>query len=230
MLKLILFDIDDTLLDFTACSRESTRLACKSMGVPFSDTLFSAFLRINPVLWREIEQGKRTKEALYAERWNLIFEAVGMKVDGPKFELLFHDFLAESAEKVPGALETVQALAKWYPLGAASNGWSGQQRRRMEKSGLAPYFSHWFFSEDIGAAKPSRAFFDAVMKELPGISPEEILLVGDSLTADISGAKQYGIRTCWFNPGRKPDPEKLADHEIHELGELLEGAMLFVGC
>ena len=153
MIKLILIDIDDTLLDFTACSRESTRLACEHMGVPFSDTLFSAFLRINPMLWREIEQGKLTKEELYAVRWNRIFDAVGMQADGPAFELLFHDFLAESAEKVPGALETVQALAARYPLGAASNGWAGQQRKRMEKSGLAPYFTYWFFSEDIGAAK-----------------------------------------------------------------------------
>ncbi len=219
MIRFVLLDIDDTLLDFSACARGSMRLACGEMGLPFSERLAACFFEINPKLWKEIEAGRLTKEQLYAVRWDRIFASAGISGDGVRFEHVFHDFLAEAAEPIAGAAGLVRDLAAKYPLGVASNGWAAQQRKRLEKAGMLPYLSEFFFSETIGAAKPGAAFFRAVFDALPGVLPEEIFFLGDSLSADVEGGKRFNMTTCWFAPnGGAPSP--FADYTVRALDEV----------
>ena len=65
---------------------------------------------------------------------------------------------------------------------------------------MLKYFAHCFVSEKVGADKPSQRFFDGCLKELPGVRPEECMMIGDSLTADITGGRAYGMSTCWYVP------------------------------
>ena len=74
-----------------------------------------------------------------------------------------------------------------------------------------------FFSESIGHAKPSRGFFDACIKAAGAVKPEEIMMIGDALSADIEGAAACGLRTCWYTPMRLCSS---ADHVVQTLEEI----------
>ena len=84
-------------------------------------------------------------------------------------------------------------------------------------------FEQAFISEEAGASKPNKAYFDYVRTLLPEISPHNTLVIGDSLTTDIKGANNAGLPCCWYNPTQKEPPSDLhIDYEIRDLRELLE--------
>ena len=93
MLKAVLLDIDDTLLDFGKCAEQAMRIGFAERGFPFDDSTYAVFTRINDVLWQQIERGELTTQQLFAFRWNRIFEALGIKADGTVFEQRFLDLL-----------------------------------------------------------------------------------------------------------------------------------------
>ena len=97
-----------------------------------------------------------------------------------------------------------------------------KQALRLQKTGMLHYFEGLFLSEDIGATKPDRAFFDIIFSNLDGVAPNEAIMIGDSLSADIAGAAAYGIGTCWYNKARLAyDPSRPpADFVIYDMREL----------
>ena len=141
-------------------------------------------------------------------------------------EHVFRSYLHNSAVPVSGALETLEALAGKYIFCAASNGPYEQQLNRLERGGMRKYFTHCFVSEKVGIEKPSLRFFEKCMEELPGIEPEECLMIGDSLTADIAGGHAAGLKTCWYHPEDAITNEKLreleqqADYRVEKLVDL----------
>jgi 2-haloacid dehalogenase len=108
-----------------------------------------------------------------------------------------------------------------YRLFLASNGTASVQKGRMTSANLYRFFEQVFVSQEIGHNKPSRAYFDACFARIPGFDPQKALMVGDSLTSDIKGGINAGIRTCWVNPSHAPaNPEIPADYEIETLAYL----------
>ena len=104
-----------------------------------------------------------------------------------------------------------------------TNGTSQTQYRRLALSGLDVLMKDIFVSEDAGSQKPQKAYFDYCFSRIPGALPEEMLIVGDSLSSDILGGNLAGIDTCWVNPEGLPVPEGIrADYQIRKIGELLE--------
>lgn len=219
MIKAILLDVDNTLLDFNACARQSMISACEESGVPWDEAMYPVFLRVNDRLWGEIEKGRLTVEELYQRRWNRIFHELAIPGDGIAFEQRFLACLGESACPVQGALELVEYLAEKYTLCVASNAPYEQQCGRLARAGLLPWFRHLFLSERIGAAKPSKAFFDACLAEL-ALEREEVMMIGDSLTADIRGGADYGLKTCWFHPGGLETELIPSDYTVSSLTEI----------
>lgn len=214
MLKAVLMDIDDTLLDFGKCAEQAMRIGFAERGFPFDDSTYATFTRINDVLWQQIERGELTTQQLFEFRWNRIFEALGIKAAGTVFEQRFLDLLYETAIPVDGADEVCRYLKGKYILCAASNAFHDQQLNRLAISGLLPYFDHVFVSESLGYRKPEKAFFDACRAPLPGVAAEECVMIGDSLTADIAGGKNAGMKTIWYNHAHRPVPEHCAADQI----------------
>lgn len=202
-IKAVFVDIDNTLLDFNKSANESVRLAFNKFGLPFSDGVFPVFKLINDALWLDIEKGKLTKSQLHEVRFNKVLNALGIEFDGPTVEKEFLVNLKNCAIPVDGALDLVKYLSKKYILCTASNSFYEQQVKRLKTAGLYDYVHYMFISEKIGYEKPSRKFFDECFSRLSGISVRETVMVGDSLSADIKGGKDYGITTIWFNPEGK---------------------------
>ena len=115
---------------------------------------------------------------------------------------------------VDGADEICRYLKGKYILCAASNAFHDQQLNRLSMSGLLPYFDHVFVSESLGYRKPEKAFFDACRAFLPDVAADECVMIGDSLTADIAGGKNAGMKTIWYNHAHRPVPEHCAADQI----------------
>ncbi len=220
-IKVILFDIDNTLLDFNKGAKAAMEKCLEAHGITPGDEMFDTFLRINDSLWRKIETAELTKAELHRTRWQLIFKELGIALDGEAFEKEFLTALQTSARPVDGAFETLDYLYGKYTLCAASNAPYEQQIKRLSNVGMMKYFSKLFISEKIGHSKPSREFFDACFNELPDISRNEAVIIGDSLTADIFGGIEYGLHTVWFNYAKADVPENLgADYVVNSLSEI----------
>lgn len=219
MIKAVLLDVDDTLLDFDLGAREAATEAFKEAGLTYGDDVHRAFTRINNDLWRSVEKGLMTREELYKIRWQTILDSLGIKADGEKLERSFHLHLRESAIPVDGALELVRYLYQRYTLCIASNAPYRQQTLRLKKAGLYGYMKHIFVSEAIGFSKPSREFFEYCLKALSPLTPDEIMVIGDSLTADINGAAAFGLKSCYFNRCGT-DVKSPADYTVAGLDEI----------
>lgn len=223
MIKAVFLDIDNTLLDFDLCVSKAMQDGLARHKIEFREEMFGTFKSVNDALWRRIEEGTLTREELMRVRWKLIFEKLGIDLDGPKFEEYFRAQLHESAIPVDGAKEMLSYLSTKYRLFAASNGPYEQQRHRLEKAGMLGFFDELFVSSAIGFSKPMPEFFDHCFA-LAGVSPKESAIIGDSLTADITGGKAAGMKTIWFNKngetetgGTEPDFTVASLYEIKNI-------------
>ena len=231
MIKALFIDIDNTLLDFDGYVREAMQKGFRQFGLkPYTEEMFPVFRRINTELWQKIESGELTLAELTKIRWSRILKTLGIDFDGIRFEDYFRESLFHSAIPIDGAMEMLSYLEKRYLLCAASNGPYEQQRNRLKKAGMDSFFSHFFISERIGVSKPAEAFFTRSIRELnedltrrsePPAGPDEIMIIGDSLTSDMEGGRQSGLKTCLFDRERKHKKEDLSvDHIIYDLREV----------
>ncbi len=201
MIKAVLLDIDNTLLDFNASAALAMEEAFLSHGLPFVKEHFATFKSVNDSLWLQIESGELTRAELHAKRFDIILGRLGLDYDGTAVEKSFLENLNHCAVKMDGAEELLTYLSAKYTLCTASNAPTVQNKTRLRFSGLKKYFTHEFVSEEIGFAKPDPRFFAVCFKTLAPVKKEETVMIGDSFTADVAGAVNYGIKTFWFNQG-----------------------------
>ena len=121
---------------------------------------------------------------------------------------------------LPGAEETVKRLHEKYRLFLLSNGTACVQHGRLTSAGLYPYFEQVFISQEIGYNKPDKAYFDGCFSRIPGFDPKKALMVGDSLTSDIRGGINAGVKTVWVNPSHKACGDIRPDYQIEALSQL----------
>lgn len=195
----IFIDVDNTLLDFDACANKSIELACAKFGVPYTTRLVDVFHPINLDLWHRLERKEITKEQLFQVRFNKVFEVLGIDCDGHAFEDAFHKSLFETAIKIDGAEHLLKYLHSKFKVYVASNATLAQQQNRLKNADLLKYIDGIFVSEEIGYPKPQKAFFDACFAALPQADAKDTLMIGDSVSADINGAREYGMKTLWYN-------------------------------
>lgn len=227
MIKVILLDIDNTLLSFDEYVKDAMKVGFKEFNLcDYDEGMFSVFTEINNKLWHSLEKGEIDLEGLKKVRWSMIFESLGISYDGVLFEKYFRARLFESAIPVNGAMELLSYLRKKYILCAASNGPYNQQVNRLKICGMLPYFDHLFISEEIGHSKPSEKFFEICLNRLntgskDHIKPDEIMIIGDSLSSDMAGGIQFGIQTCFYNPSKKPIPCEInLNYHVTSLNEI----------
>ena len=129
--------------------------------------------------------------------------------------------LNHSAVLIEGAREILEYLSKKYMLCSASNAPENQQIARLKYSNIKQYITHQFISSRIGYNKPDERFFNYCFNIISPIEKEEVVLVGDSLTADILGGINYGIKTIWFNKDNKENDTTIKpDFIVNKLLEL----------
>lgn len=219
----ILFDMDDTILDFQKAQFVSFKYVLEKFDIPFSLEAYHSYEEINHSLWRQFDEGILSKDAVQSERFTQFFNAMDRDIDGNMANLIYQDSLANQTWLVPYAKETCMELSKEHTLSIVTNGVGATQKKRFLLSEIAPYFATILISEDIGIAKPDRRFFDEAFKLISCAEKDKILLVGDSLTSDIQGANNAGIDCCWFNPkGEALNRQLQITYTITDLRQLLD--------
>lgn len=221
MIEFLFLDLDDTILDFAQAERVALARTLTVFGVEPTPERITRYSRINKLCWKRMERGELTKDQLRTVRFNEFFGELGMSVDVDAVAKAYVENLSIGHWFLPGAEAAVERLSNKYRLFLASNGMAVVQKGRMTSANLYRFFEQSFVSEEMGAAKPSKAYFDAAFARIPGFDPARAMMVGDSLTSDIQGGINAGIRTCWVNPGHKPRRADIVpDYEISALSRL----------
>lgn len=221
MLTTVFLDLDDTILDFTRAEAEALRRALTEADAPADAGVLARYHAINAAQWELLEEGVLTREQVLLGRFDILFGELGLTRSAREICERYEEYLGEGHWFVPGAEAVLSALAPRYELYLASNGTAAVQHRRLESAGILPWFKGVFISQELGADKPSPAFFQRCFDAVPGFSRDRAVMVGDSLTSDIRGGRDAGLRTCWFNPHGKPArADILPDYEVSALDQL----------
>ncbi|MDM5373221.1 YjjG family noncanonical pyrimidine nucleotidase [Bacillus bombysepticus] len=219
--KTLLFDVDDTLLDFQKAEKVALRVLFEEKGIPLTDEIEARYKKINKGLWDAFEKGELLRNEVVNTRFSLLFKEYGEEVNGILFENNYRNYLEEGNQLMQGGFEFINQIQGEYELYIVTNGVSKTQDKRLRNAGLHSLFKDVFVSEDIGFQKPMKEYFDYVFERIPNFAPEEGLIIGDSLSADIKGGYVAGIDTCWFNPERKlNDSGIIPTYEVHNFEEL----------
>jgi YjjG family noncanonical pyrimidine nucleotidase len=217
------FDADGTLFDYVRAEELALAGAFAAANAEFAAPYLDAYRTINAQLWRALERHELTSAELPVRRFQLLLEALQLPGSAADFSALYLEQLALRADLIDGALEVIQALAPTHRFAIVTNGFQAVQRGRIERSPLKPYIHDLIISEEVGAAKPRAAFFEAAMQRLGHPPKADVLVIGDSLTSDMQGGVDFGLDTCWFNPLGEARPAHLPiTYAIKHLRELLE--------
>lgn len=217
MYTTLLFDVDDTLLDFKQDSKNAFKLMCDALNINYSTILYDNYLQINKERWLAFEQGLIGREAVIIGRFEELFLKYSINFDPKAANDLYFECLGAQCKKMKYAQEVIEQLANSYDLYIITNGVKAAQDSRLELSGFKKYFSDIFISEELGFNKPDPNFFSSIAPKLQEKALNKILIIGDSITSDIQLGLNVGIDTCLLSN----NASNKATYSIKSLCELL---------
>ncbi len=205
-----IFDLDQTLLDFHASERRALEIVVTKNGLKFTDEVYDHFKAKNKSLWLELEKGTINRTELFTIRFNDLFdfcEGDSTGLDPLEVNADFIRTMSVNGVPMPGALEFVRKLREEIPgarIYIASNGATINAQGRMASTGLDKFIEHLYISEDMGVNKPEKEFYDICLEGI-GEPKETCIMIGDSLSSDMLGAKNAGLASVWFMPSGDVD-------------------------
>ena len=231
--KILLLDADNTVLDFKKCEKLALTACLKNRGLPTDDETVRTYSQINDSQWKRLERKEITRPEVLLGRFRIFFSYLGYDGDPERMQADYNEALAGESHLMEGAYDVCRDLSAAYDLYIVTNGNSYNQHKRIDPSPVRPFMRDVFISEELGADKPSLAYFDKIEARIRSMTgpfeKSEVLLVGDSLSSDIAGGNRYGVDTCYLTHGRTEIPKDPAlsptyvIHDIRDLPELLRG-------
>lgn len=217
----ILFDADNTLLDFDAAENKALAETLAHYGIEPSHETVEKYREINSALWLQLERGQIRREKLVNERFNRFLKTMGVSGNGAEMNRYYLEQLSTHPDSFPGTLEVLRELSEVATLALVTNGFERVQSRRAREAGIMDYMEEAFVSEKLDCEKPNRKIFDAALRALGVESRDRVLVVGDSLTSDVQGGVNAGLDTCWLNVSHAANPGKVQPtYEIDRLDAL----------
>lgn len=225
----ILWDVDNTLLDFDYSCRGALRQSFRTIGKEITEEIIDRYMQINDVYWKRLERGEITKQQLLSGRFIDLFAEYGWKdINVEFFRKEFQQNLGNIYSFQDDSLTICKSLQTKYKQYVVTNGVSSTQRSKLGLSGLAEVMNGIFISEEIGSPKPSKEYFEYCLAHIEEQERSKILLVGDSLTSDIKGANNVGIKACWYNPKEENRMDGyVIDYEISDLHQIYDVLNIF---
>lgn len=235
MIRVLLWDLDNTLLDFSAAERAALQATFADFGLgACSEERVARFSALNIGWWHRLERGEITKAELLPGRFLAFFQREGIPFsDGEAFNGAYQDHLGDTIVFLDDSYRLVQELKGQVKQYVVTNGTRRAQVRKLAKSGLGDLLDGIFISEELGAEKPSEDFFRPVLQAIGPYAKEELLLIGDSLTSDMEGGHRAGIPSCWYNPKGLPKPShrsiRYDIRHLDEVRQILQGRPVQTG-
>lgn len=222
----VLWDVDGTLLDFRAAESAAIRTLFREFGLGVcTDEMIRRYSLINDGFWKRLERNEVTRERVLTGRFEAFFLEQGIDPGlAPAFNQRYQLCLGDTIVYRDDSLNIVRSLRGKVRQYVVSNGTVAAQTKKLDRSGLGELMDGGFLSEELGVEKPNAGFFEKVFAVIGSVDPAQTLIVGDSLTSDMQGGINAGIRTCWYNPEKKPLTEGYAvDMIITDLHEVTAG-------
>lgn len=225
MITTLLWDMDETLLNFAAAERAAINALFQEFGFgECSDAMLERYSKINRSYWERLERKELTKPEILVGRFRDFFEAEGLDSTvaaefNEKYQLSLGDTIVFRDDSY-NIVKSLRGKVKQYVV---SNGTIAAQTKKLRLSGFGELMDGVFLSEDLGVEKPDILFFKKVFEKIHPEDKSQVMIVGDSLTSDIQGGNNAGIMTCWYNPEQKPYQGDLRiNHEIRDLHEVYD--------
>jgi len=223
MIRNVLLDLDDTLLDFRTAEKQALTKTLRRIGIEPTEDRLVRYSEINRQHWKMLEMGQILRSELRVRRYRVFLEEVGASCDPAEVARQYEEQLRQEYAVLPGAIELLEVLRPQYRLYAVTNGSTENQKGRLRGSGVGAYFDAVFISQEVGHDKPSKEYFDHCFQHIPDFRREETVIVGDSLSSDITGGKNAGIATIWYAPsGQESDLPDVTIRALEQLPALLE--------
>ncbi len=196
--SVLLFDLDDTLLDFTGDEIKAIKTVFDKHSLPCGDDVIETYYGIEH--WQSFQMGNINSKSVITNRLLVLLKMLEAE-NARQIADEYYELMLNSHKLIKGALKWLRKLkASGYKLYIATNGYPEFQRKRIKDARIAGYFDGVFISEEIDLRKPTPAFFKYMFNRIPESNRSRYLLIGDAQTSDIFGGMNAGIDTCWFNP------------------------------
>ena len=215
-IKVILWDIDGTILNFIEAEKAAIKMCFAQFQLgECSDEMIARYSVINKSYWERLELGEISKQEVLEGRFREFFRWEGISLEGEirsngknvpeddlvrRFNVEYQKRLGDTICFHDDAYELIRRLKGRVKQYAVTNGTRMAQERKLERSGLSQLFDGVFISEDVGIEKPNKEFFDYVFRQIGDYEKDEIMIVGDSLSSDMKGGNNAGIVCCWYHP------------------------------
>ena len=202
MYEAILFDLDDTLLDFCICEKKALRKAFTLAEIEVADGMWSAiwntYKPISDRYWQQRNSSLSRQQIVEASLKDTFIALEDNSSDSSELARIYWNAFCQTAYLNLGVRETIELLSNNYKLGIVTNGYTDSQESRLQASGLANYFQSVVISESVGYRKPAPEIFNIALDDLQ-VKPEVTLFVGDSITHDRQGAINAGLDFCYYD-------------------------------
>lgn len=208
----VLFDLDDTLFDHRHCARaalSAARGAHESLQRVSDKDLERTHAEILEVLHLEVQTGRMELDAARVERFARLYRAIGHDADpdlAVRTAARYRAGYVEARREVAGASALLRALRPHAHVVVVSNNLLQEQIEKLRQCRLDVLIDVLVVSEEVGVAKPDPTIFEEALRRA-NTSADAAVMVGDSWTNDIEGARAAGIRPVWFNPDGAPSPD-----------------------
>jgi putative hydrolase of the HAD superfamily len=223
--KHIFFDLDHTLWDMNSNSyvticELAEKHKLKERGIGCIDDFIGKYKVINDQLWLDYSKDLIDRNVLRSERFKRAFSLFGI-IDDQLAEQFGDDYVSQAPKKsnlMPYSIDVLEYLSSKYQLHIITNGFEEVQHVKIENSNLKKYFSNVITSDKACYKKPHKGIFEYSIN-LTAADYKNSIMVGDSLEADIIGARNCGMDQVYYNPEKISHVEKVT-HEISCLTEL----------
>jgi len=220
--KWLLFDLDNTLLDFSSASKIALWKTFEDYDLTCNEEIYKIYKKENAKVWISFENKEIDTLTLRKIRFAGFFEVMGIKdIDPFVFNARYLEHIVLASETYDGVPQLIKDLKTDYQLGIITNGLKEVQRPRLQKVNMIDEFQSIVVSDEIGVAKPDVKFFEhtyTTLSDQPQKS--EILVIGDNLMSDVLGGHRYEVDTCWISHGKENTTDVKPVHQINTVLEL----------
>ena len=233
--KLVLIDLDDTLFDYPKTEKTAFRNTFEELGFfveselskdkkeEIYEKIKDRYKDVNFQLWKDLEKGAVDKDRLKVVRFEKIIEEFDLKYDPYEMSELYLKKLGEGIFPFEATEKLCEYLHSKYKVGIVTNGIKEVQHSRIENSTIAKYIDKIIISDEVGVNKPDKRIFEYAMNYFEIMDKSEVIMIGDSLGADIKGGQNAGIDTCWVNlRNNVNDTGIVPKYEVNKLEKLFE--------
>jgi 2-haloacid dehalogenase len=228
-IKIVLFDIDDTLYDYQgSIQKMADKAAFSVLGFEYLKGAIDKYGESKENLKSLYMKKQITHKQFYDRKTRYSILLNLLEIENKGLDAIMNDafwrIVRENIKPFDNIGSLLSNLKEFYKLGTITNGLRWQQKLKLEHMNLVDYFNYLFISEDAGIEKPNKEFFEYILNKLNGIQGNECMVIGDNLIDDILGAKNLGMKTILYNPNFIDiHSENITpDYEINEISQIEE--------